>query len=296
MRLGKIKPTATIVAQFAAGVEVEAIQHDGRIFMPVVSMGEFGTDEEPAKPTPTPARKPEPTDAPEPAAEATTSKKYTEDELMDMETKDLLKMCKEMNIDPDATEGKNTNKKLRKLILEAQKGGAAQEKPAKPAPAEETTADDETVSAIAEILNDFDEGKKNKKKTINAILDLYEDTTEDDKEVVTKHVEEFEDDADADAEKIAKKLAAALSGDEEEVVADEKPSKSKKGGKEKLVSPEDLEVGDRVSVWWDDDNQEWYDGEVKSISKKGKVVIAYDDGTEDAIDPEVHTKIKLLSK
>lgn len=295
MVIGKIKPTATIVAQFAAGVEVEAIQHDGRIFMPVVSMGEFGTDEEPAKPTPTPARKPEPTDAPEPTAEATTSKKYTEDELMDMETKDLLKMCKEMNIDPDATEGKNTNKKLRKLILEAQKGGVAQE-PAKPAPAEETTADDdETVSAIAEILNDFDEGKKNKKKTINAILDLYEDTTEDDKEIVTKHVEEFEDDADANAEKIAKKLAAALSGDEEEV-ADEKPSKSKKGGKEKLVSPEDLEVGDRVSVWWDDDNQEWYDGEVKSISKKGKVVIAYDDDTEDAIDPEVHTKIKLLSK
>ena len=43
MVIGKIKPTATIVAQFAAGVEVEAIQHEGKMYLPVVGMGEFST-------------------------------------------------------------------------------------------------------------------------------------------------------------------------------------------------------------------------------------------------------------
>lgn len=33
----KIKPVATIVAQFAAGVEVECIQHEGKMFMPVIA-------------------------------------------------------------------------------------------------------------------------------------------------------------------------------------------------------------------------------------------------------------------
>jgi hypothetical protein len=42
MVFGKIKPVATIVAQFAAGVEVECIQHEGKMFMPVIA-GDFDT-------------------------------------------------------------------------------------------------------------------------------------------------------------------------------------------------------------------------------------------------------------
>lgn len=310
MVIGKIKPTATIVAQFAAGVEVEAIQHEGKMFLPIVGMGEFATKGD--APTPAPTKKSEPTpevsettaEKPAKSAKDTADKKYTEDELMEMSTKDLLKMCKSMGIDPDDTDGKNTNKKLRNLILEAQDATSTD--------ADDDDEDDdkdddnELATQVSEILEDFDGGKKNKKKTISAICALVDEA---DKDAVADLVEKFEDDADADIDKIAEEIANILAGsadedaddddedDDEDEDEDEKPApkKSKKSKKcDDLVDVKDLKVGDRVSVWWDDDNQDWYDGEVKTISKKGKVVIAYDDDTEDAIDPEVHTKIKRL--
>lgn len=292
MVIGKIKPAATIVAQFAAGVEIDAIQHEGKMFLPVVTMGEFATKEDApthSAPKTTPAKE-------EPKSETPTStKSYTKDELMDMETKDLAKICKEeFGINPDDYDGKNTNKKLRDLILDAQKNGGAKKVKENDEESDESTepdteSSDDLVSQIGELLEDFDAGKKNKKKTISAICDLVDGA---DAEVVTELVEKFEDDADADLDEAAEKIAKALTTKEE------KPKKSAKRGKKKeedLVAPEDLEVGDRVSVWWDDDNQEWFDGEVKSI-KKNKIVIAYDDDTEEAIDPEVHTKIKRLAE
>lgn len=306
MVIGKIKPTATIVAQFAAGVEVEAIQHEGKMFLPIVGMGEFATKGD--APTPAPTKKSEPT--PEVAetkteaksAKDTADKKYTEDELMEMSTKDLLKMCKSMGIDPDSTDGKNTNKKLRNLILDAQDADADADDDEDDDEDDDNGGDDELATQVSEILEDFDGGKKNKKKTISAICALVDDA---DKDAVAELVEKFEDDAAADIDKIAEEIANVLAGsadeddedDDEDEDEDEKPApkkskKSKKG--DDLVDVKDLKVGDRVSVWWDDDNQEWYDGEVKTISKKGKVVIAYDDDTEDAIDPEIHTKIKRL--
>lgn len=308
MVIGKIKPTATIVAQFAAGVEVDAIQHEGKMYLPVVGMGEFATKDAGTTRTAEPAASAAKSDKKPAKGEAAETKKYTEDELMEMETKELLKLCKSMGIDPDDTEGKNTNKKLRKLILAAQEEAGDEE--------DDKGGDDdadELVDQIGTILEDFDGGKKNKKKTIAAICDLGDDV---DKDAVTELVEKFEDDADADLDAMAEKIAAVVNGEEPEE-EDEKPKKGKKSAKkdddededekpakkgkgkkskkdEDLVAVEDLEVGDRVSVWWDDDNQDWFDGEVKSISKKGKVVIAYDDDTEDAIDPEVHTKIKRI--
>ena len=311
MVIGKIKPTATIVAQFAAGVEVEAIQHEGKMFLPIVGMGEFATKGD--APTSAPAKKSEPTpEVAETKSEAksakdTADKKYTEDELMEMSTKDLLKMCKSMGIDPDDTDGKNTNKKLRNLILEAQDATGTDADDDEDDDEDDDKGDDnELATQVSEILEDFDGGKKNKKKTISAICALVDEA---DKDAVAELVEKFEDDADADIDKIAEEIANVLAGsadedaddddedDDEDEDEDEKPTpkkskKSKKG--DDLVDVKDLKVGDRVSVWWDDDNQDWYDGEVKSISKKGKVVIAYDDDTEDAIDPEVHTKIKRL--
>lgn len=303
MVIGKIRPTATIVAQFAAGVEVEAIQHEGKMFLPVVAMGDFETSTETPKksePTPVASSKKKEEDASEDSDSA-----YTEEELMDMSTKDLLKLCKEMGINPDDTEGKNTNKKLRNLILDAQEAGEDSDdedsdddedddKSSKSK--KDSDEDDELTQQIADILEDFDSGKKNKKKTISAICELSEDA---DKDAVTKLVDKFEDDADADIDELASEIAKVLSDsseeDEDEDDADEDDKKSsKKKSKNKLVDASDLKVGDRVSVWWNDDNQEWYDGEVKSISKKGVVTIAYDDDTEDTIDPEIHTKIKRI--
>ena len=290
MVIGKIKPTATIVAQFAAGVEVDAIQHEGKMFLPVVAMGEFATNEPAPTPTPEkPAKSSKKEDAVETAAEEST-KTYTEEELMEMDSKVLVKMLKdEFGIDPSEHPGKNTNKKLRDLILEAQENGGeeseSEEEDDTNEESEETLTDQ-----VATILEDFDAGKKNRKKTIAALVALVDDADED---KVDELVTSFEDDADADIDEMAQNIADVLEGKSKKSKKTEKKSKKSKKD-EDLVEVEDLEVGDRVSVWWDDDNQDWYDGEVKSI-KKGKVVIAYDDDTEDAIDPEVHTKIKRLA-
>lgn len=306
MVIGKIKPTATIVAQFAAGVEVEAIQHEGKMYLPVIGMGEFATkDDAPAR-TAAPAKP-----APEKSEDdAPAGKTYTKEELMEIDSKELVKICKEeFGINPDDYDGKNTNKKLRDLIINAQNESSKEddEDDEKPAPkkspkkpAKEETADDdnedgsELTDQVAEILEDFDAGKKNKKKTISAICGLVDDVDED---KVTELVEKFEDDADADLDEMAEETAKVLNGEVEEKPARKAPAKrgAKKSKDEDLVDVKDLEVGDRVSVWWDDDNQDWFDGEVKSI-KKGKVIIAYDDDTEEAIDPEVHTKIKKLAE
>ena len=300
MVIGKIRPTATIVAQFAAGVEVEAIQHEGKMYLPIVGMGEFSTKEEvPARPdAPTPNK---PAPAKEEKSATVSDKSYTKEELMEMESKELVKICKEeFGINPDDFDGKNTNKKLRDLILNAQKDDGAkkgddteEEKPAKGEDPDDGGDNSELTDQVAEILEDFDAGKKNKKKAISAICGLVDDADED---AVTELVEKFEDDADADLDEMAEEIAKVLNGEKEEKPAPKKsPKRSPKKKDEDLVAPEDLEVGDRVSVWWDDDNQEWFDGEVKSI-KKGKVTIAYDDDTEEVIDPEVHTKIKRLAE
>ena len=218
---------------------------------------------------------------------------YTKDELMDMESKELVKICKdEFGINPDDFDGKNTNKKLRDLILNAQKDGGAKkvEDDEQENPADD--GDNALVDQVAEVLEDFDAGKKNKKKAISAICGLVDGADED---AVTKLIENFEDDADADLDEMAERISKVLNGEKEKPSSKKSSKRSPKKKEEDLVAPEDLEVGDRVSVWWNDDNQEWYDGEVKSI-KKGKVTITYDDDTEEVIDPEVHTKIKRLAE
>ena len=126
MKLGKVKPTATVVAQFPAGLEVEAIMHEGKVFMPVMTMGDFGVVETATTASVTKAVKksapaPEPEEVEDTASETASS--YTEEELMEKTVKDLTKILKgEFDIDPADYPGKNTNKKLRDLILNATDG------------------------------------------------------------------------------------------------------------------------------------------------------------------------------
>lgn len=295
MVIGKIKPTATIVAQFAAGVEIDAIQHEGKMFLPVVGMGEFASHEPaPEKPSKTTEKEAPKKSAPKEVEETEESAKttYTEEELMEMDSKVLVKLLKdEYGIDPADHPGKNTNKKLRDLILNAQENEGEESEEEETEEETEETSEESIADKVADLLEDFDAGKKNRKKTIAAIVALADDADED---KIGELLTEFEDDADADIDEMAKTIADVLEGKSKKAKKTEKKSAKKSKKEEDLVEVEDLEVGDRVSVWWDDDNQDWYDGEVKSI-KKGKVVIAYDDDTEDAIDPEVHTKIKRLA-
>lgn len=332
MQIGKIKPVATIVAQFAAGVEVEAIQHEGKLFMPVTTMGEFATKESaPVDHEDAPESKPsKKSGKKESKSEATDEvQTYTEDELTDMDVKELKKILKGLEIDPDDFDGKNTNKKLRKLILDAQaEAGDAdeddddddeqeEEKSAKKSGKaskskkddddeeeedddESDDSDDDLSDKVADILDEYDGGKINTKKATSKLAE----TLGGDKDAIAKMLDKFDDDEDGDisewADKFVSKFAAS---DDDEDDEDDKPAK-KRGKKDEdeddddddLVEISELKKGDRVNIWWDDeDNKAWYKGTVKSVKGK-KVTVAYDDDTEDVLDPEVHTQIKLIEE
>lgn len=322
MVIGKIKPTATLVAQYPANCEVDAIEHDGRLFLPVVSLGAFTPTKEE---DPKPAKKSAPTfeeATREPAAvspapavsEAEVSEDDTQDELpvyaerdlMEMPTKELLAICEKLGIDPDAQEGKNTNKKLRLLILDAQEG-------MKPAP--KTTsksvskADDDTddlpfedsmpksaktkdfTHDVAKVLEAFDNGDMNEKKSLVTIKG-YAPSDDYDEEGVEKAFREFADNSEADIMDIAQQISDALNSQSGEEVA-EVGSKEEPAGE--LVEPSQLHVGDRVSVYWADEaNKCWYSGEVSAM-RRGKPTIKYDDGTESMLG-EHNTKIMLIEE
>lgn len=322
MVIGKIKPTATLVAQYPANCEVDAIEHDDRLFLPVVSLGAFTPTKEE---DPKPAKKSAPTfeeATREPAAvspapavsEAEVSEDDTQDELpvyaerdlMEMPTKELLAICEKLGIDPDAQEGKNTNKKLRLLILDAQEG-------MKPAP--KTTsksvskADDDTddlpfedsmpksaktkdfTHDVAKVLEAFDNGDMNEKKSL-ATIKGYAPSDDYDEEGVEKAFREFADNSEADIMEIAQQISDALNAQSGEEVA-EVGSKEEPAGE--LVEPLQLHVGDRVSVYWADEaNKCWYSGEVSAM-RRGKPTIKYDDGTESMLG-EHNTKIMLIEE
>lgn len=322
MVTGKIKPTATLVAQYPANCEVDAIEHDGRLFLPVVSLGAFTpTKEEDPKPVKKSAstfeeatREPAAVSPAPAVSEAEVSEDDTQDELpvyaerdlMEMPTKELLAICEKLGIDPDAQEGKNTNKKLRLLILDAQEG-------MKPAP--KTTsksvskADDDTddlpfedsmpksaktkdfTHDVAKVLEAFDNGDMNEKKSL-ATIKGYAPSDDYDEEGVEKAFREFADNSEADIMDIAQQISDALNSQSGEEVA-EVGSKEEPAGE--LVEPSQLHVGDRVSVYWADEaNKCWYSGEVSAM-RRGKPTIKYDDGTESMLG-EHNTKIMLIEE
>lgn len=321
MKTTKIKPTATIVAQFAAGVEVTAISHEGNLYLPVISLGELAPKE--SAPTSDDDDKEDATEkksAPKKESAESSSKTYTEDELMDMDVKALTKILKDdFGIDPSDYDGKNTNKKLRKLILDAQDGADEaddedEEEQPKKSPKKsskksededednESDDDDDLAVKAGDILDDYDAGKSSKKKAASLLMKL---VGTDDADGVNKFLDKFDDDEDGDIDDYAQKFVDKFGGsddaddedDDEEKKETPKKRHSKKSEKkeddDEYIAIEDLKKGDRVSVWWDDENKDWFDGTVKSV-RGGKVTVAYDDDTEDVLDPKVNTKIKVL--
>ena len=259
MVFGKIKPVATIVAQFAAGVEVECIQHEGKMFMPVIA-GDFDTVDDGKKIEDSPAPK---KSAPKPAPqeeEAADEKVYTEDELMDNSS------------DAEAEDEKPAPKKGKSKVEEEEET--------------EDGSDDELIDNIADVLEDFDSGKKNKKKAVAAIIAFAENEDDVDATAVSEALSDFEDDEKASIDVMAEQIAKLLT---------KKKGKSTEPEGED-VEIDDLEKGDLVAVYWDDEETKgWFNGKVSSI-KKGIVKVKYDDGSEDDLDPEVHTKIRRLEE
>ena len=108
-------------------------------------------------------------------------------------------------------------------------------------------------------------------------------------DAVSDLLDKFEDDGEATPEDFAKTIVDGLLG---EGGGDAGSAEEPEG---EVVDIADLEKGDRVAVWWNDDNQAWFTGEVASV-KRGKVTVKYDDDTEGVLEPELHTIIKRIEE
>lgn len=341
MRKTTFKPKVTTVLQITAGQTLEAVIVDDKVFieypMPEgVTLGGTGTASktEAKMETETPAAAPvEKTiaaarekkvadDVAKKVAEPTTKVvTYTEDELMDVEEfpiKRLLKICAERGITVPA-EGKNTNKKLRLLILEAQENveevADEDEEDEKPAPKsskksapvvdeDEEEADDERATLI-DMFTRYDEVEIDDKKLLKELVTFgYE------KADAQGIIDDFNEDTEVEIEAFVDSL---LSDDEEDEYEDEEetpppakkgaskkaepvaPAKGKKGALKEVATEIDaLEVGDKVKVYFESE-EEFYTGVVASIDKKGNVTVDYDDNTIDVLDEEENTEIFVLA-
>ena len=134
------KTTVTLLAQTILTLDSgthEAVRDGGNLYL-LVQQEEDGGFEAPSTPTPNKATKATAAAAVEEVAEEAVEeaprravakpaaksevKTYTEAELMKMETDDVLEIVENLGINPNDYDGKNTNKKLRILVLEFQKG------------------------------------------------------------------------------------------------------------------------------------------------------------------------------
>lgn len=314
MKKVKFKPQGTVVVQFTADHEVDAVSHEGVLYVPLVpgidAMQEGGkiTSRDAEDDGKTIGKKSakdgaeddgdtratRKSDAPA-APVKTSSTKYNEDELMAMDVKELQRICVKMDIDFEKEiPGKKTNKALRLLILDAQDGGS----PVASAPATTSRrggASDEkenpvTAKLIA-IIKGLDGGDLTETKATEKLVELGMS-----KKDAAASVSEFMDNGDLKAESYAKTLVDLVSAEEEEEEEEEKSSKRTptKTAKSKVVTEDELEEGDEISVYWED-NEEWYDGVVKKCDRKGTLVKYNADGEEAYLD-ENNTEIKLLTK
>ena len=306
MKKVKITLQGALVVQHVAGATLECVTDEkGTLYVPaltgIASAGAVPSkgapideEEEDDKPSKTVKK----LDAP-----VATGKKFTSEELEGMDAiSELLPLCKKLGIDVPE-EGKNTNKKLRLLILANQVTGkpaaddddAEEEEDTKP---RKRGADSEKENPLTEkvkgIFTKLEDGDLNEAKTEAKLVELGAS-----KKDAKKAVSDFMDNPDV---KIGKFVAGILDifeeveEEEEEEEEDEKPAAKKApvktaAKKEKVVEEDELEVGDKVKVYWED-AEEHYTGEVKAIGKKG-TLIAYDDDTEEYIDDN-NTEIILL--
>lgn len=144
MRKTKLVLASATIFQLEAG-EQKAIRDGGDLYVCVQSEEGLDSEDEPAPKKasePAPARAEAKAEAPAPATPQATGGQLTEAQMMEMPTGELLDICDELGINPDSYEGKNTNKKVRLLILDHYANGGAET--AQPAPARTAEVVDDT--------------------------------------------------------------------------------------------------------------------------------------------------------
>lgn len=286
MKKGVFKPAHTVHVQYQAHQEVPAIvDSKGRTFVlyPTEVTLEGGSEEDdaPLRKTTSPAA--EAKEAPKAKKEA-VSAAYTEKELIEKDVKELEAICKSLGIDPSKTEGRNTNKKLRLLILE-NGGGAVEEaeEPEAETPKSRrgATASKESLvdkAELSKIVKDLDVAEITDTKAIQKVCDL----GDVDKKAVTKVIEEMMANADLPLTEVVENLEALFTGES-------KPTKGKKSDEPEPVEWGTLEKGDVVKVLWKEED-EFFSGKVASVTAKG-ILIKYDDGEEEFLDEEYHSDV-----
>lgn len=290
MKKGVFKPLSTVILQVLAHTEIPAIEHEGKTYIELPKP-EFEGEE--VTETKTPVKKETPAAAKEeiPAAKEVTS--FTEVELDDKETSELLTICKGLKIDPDKAEGKNTHKKLKLLILKKQEKLAPKEE----APATEEVDEKPTTKGgkeskftgeVTKILKDLDAGALNETQTVKKLTELSDDA---DKDSITRIINEVMDDADTPIEDWIPKVVAVVEG-----AAPAKDAKPGRGGKAKEELIEDfknLEEGDKVKVYWKTYDDYWM-GKVIAVGRGG-VKVHYEDDSKEILDAKEHTEVFRLS-
>jgi hypothetical protein len=300
MKKVTIRPKGTLVVQFMANTDVECVTDGSTIYVPLVPGIEQFAPEKVVKTqtvsnNETDLNHGDEEQVPRKVAEKpipTGGKKYSEEEMMTMDTKELEKICTKLGIDYDKYPGKNTNKKLRLLILEAQDGGSSNNDEERPTKSEKDAPAENSGIAkkVKDILSQLDEGELTEAKAEVKLVELGL-SKKDAKTVVA----DFMDNPDIKIDKFINDEILPLidSIEEEEEEYEEEKPRSKKSKDTEEVSEDDLEVGDEVSVYWKS-QKEWYNGTVKAINRKG-TLIAYEDETEEYLDSEENTRIKRLS-
>lgn len=286
MKKTSFKPSATVILQMLAHQEVECVEHEGKLFVhyPTPTISVSGKDvvaDEPAPPKKS-STKEETPEAEVPTKKAKEAKIYSEDDLKDMETKELSTILEDMGIDPNDTDGKNTHKKLRLLILDNQ------EEPGEESEEEEEASSDtpEASGDVEAILIKLDEGEIAEAKAVKELMELSDDG---DKKVIAKIIDRFMEEADTPIEDFVSELSEELGL----TSTKEAPTKKPKKSTEKVVEVSELEEGDKVKVFWEE-FEEHYTGEVTKI-RRGKVTVKYDEDNEEVdINPKEHTEIILL--
>jgi hypothetical protein len=320
-----IQSKVTIVLQITAGQPLDAIVHDGKAYieypMPEgITIGMSGGSDAPpvaksiskvvetaretkkVEDVATAKKEVATKEAAKVAKKVASTIVYTEEELMDVATfpvTKLLKICEERGIDIPK-EGKNTNKKLRLLIIDAQKDVVDEEeeeedpmvdadtppvkKAGKKAPVvDEEEEEEDEVSTLVKLFTDFDDVEIDEKQLLAGLIDFG---------YVKKDAQGIIDDFNNETEmEIADFVDALLSEEEEEVEEEEEDDAPvAKTGKKKKVEFADLVVGDRVSVYFESE-EDYFDGTVASLGRGGKVTVDYDDNTSDVLTKEENTTV-----
>jgi hypothetical protein len=317
MMKGEIHFKNAVHFTVSADTTVTVIMDDGVMYVPMIDLGSLVKTSTEVSARPTPLKAPskplpieeEEDDAPPPvkptkvkAVEEVKVKSMSIDDFDDAE--DLMSHAKFLGVNLDklkkANDVKRWSLKSLKDALNAHLEGEEEDAPPPP-PVKKRGAIVSAAStpklSLKEILTQFDDGTiKDEGALVEAIC---EHTSEVSPKKVSDFVKTFIDDASMSHEEAEELFETYLS---KKGVKDTVSEPRKKVVKKEelvdddsleLVGIDSLELGDKVSVYWENFT-EWYEGEVTDI-EGDEVTVTYEDGESEILIEALHTKIKLLS-